>query len=408
MKIFIIAQYFYPDFGGASTRAFNVAKGLVELGNTVKVVTAFPHYPHGRVPSCYKSKAMMFEEMDDIEIIRVWMPSLPHDSVINRVILHICFIISSLFALPFLGEIDVVFASNPNLFSFFPALVYSFVNLKPIVRNVDDLWPEVFYDMNLVKSSAIKKLLDFVAWLSYAVPVAITPISTGYKRRIVEKYGVREDKIRVIEVGVDTSVFTKLILNKKDDFVVMYSGVLGQAYDFRNVLLAAKLLSDYKEIKFYIRGIGECEHDIEEMIDAFSLENVVLDTNLVSQSKLVEILNLADIFLLPMKKIKTADEGLPTKIFEYQALGTPIVACSSGESARYIRSTVSGIVVPPNNPRTLSEAILELYSNKEKRERLGENGWKHVSKHLSLNKIGERLSKIMKPKFQGASKIACV
>ena len=66
MKILIIAQYFYPDFGGASTRAFNVAKGLVNLGNTVKVVTAFPHYPHGRVPSRYKRKAVMFEEMDDI------------------------------------------------------------------------------------------------------------------------------------------------------------------------------------------------------------------------------------------------------------------------------------------------------------------------------------------------------
>jgi len=407
MKILIIAQYFYPDFGGASTRAFNVAKGLVKLGNTVKVVTAFPHYPHGRVPSRYKYKAMMFEEMDDIEIIRVWIPSLPHDSVVKRIIIHVCFIISSLFALPFLGEIDVVFAANPNLFSFFPALVYSFVNLRPIVRNVDDLWPEVFYELNLVRSNTLKKLLDFVTWLSYSVPVTITPISTGYKRRIMEKYGVREEKIRVIEVGVDTSIFSKSILNKKDDFIIMYSGILGKAYDFRNVLLAAKFLSDYKEISFYIRGIGECEHYIKEMIDEFPLENVKLDTNIITKLKLVEILNIADIFLLPMKEIKTADEGLPTKIFEYQAVGKPVIVCSRGEPARYIRSTDSGIVVPPNDPRALSEAILELYRNKENRERLGENGWKHVSKYLSLNKIGGRLSDILKPKVKGDSKIAC-
>jgi len=396
MKILIIAQYFYPDFGGASTRAFNVAKGLVKLENTVKVITAFPHYPHGRVPSRYKSKALMFEEMDGIEIIRVWIPSLPHDSVVKRIVLHVCFIFSSLFALPFLGEIDVVFAANPNLFSFFPALIYSFVSLKPIVRNVDDLWPEVFYDMNIVKSNALKKLLDLVAWLSYSIPVAITPISLGYKRRIVEKYGVREEKIRVIEVGVDASIFKKSTLDKKDDFIVMYSGILGQAYDFRNMLLAAKLLSDYKEVRFYIRGIGECEHDIEEMIDEFSLENVILDTNLISKSKLVEILNLADIFLLPMKEIKTADEGLPTKLLEYQACGKPVVVCSRGEPARYIRSTDSGITVPPNDPRALNEAIFELYRNKEKRERLGENGWKHISTHLSLDRIGEKTMQVFR------------
>lgn len=391
MKILIIAQYFYPDFGGASTRAFNVAKGLVNLGNTVKVVTAFPHYPHGRVPSQYKRKAVMFEEMDDIEIIRVWIPSLPHDSVVKRIIIHVCFVLSSLFALPFLGEVDVIFAANPNLFSFFPALVYSFVNLKPIVRNVDDLWPEVFYDMNLVKSYVLKRLLDFVAWLSYSVPVAITPISTGYKRRIMEKYGVREEKIRVIEVGVDTSVFSKSILNKKDDFVVMYSGVLGQTYDFRNVLFAAKLLSDFKEIRFYIRGIGECERDIKEMIEEFSLGNVMLDTSLVSKSELVEILNLADIFLLPMKEIKTADEGLPTKIFEYQAMGKPIVCSSRGESARYIKFTRSGVVVDPGNPKALADVISTLYKDENLIWELGENGQKYVRENLSVGKIGERI-----------------
>jgi glycosyltransferase involved in cell wall biosynthesis len=394
MKILIIAQYFYPDFGGASTRAYNVAKGLVNLGNAVKVVTAFPHYPHGRVPSRYKRKAVMFEDMDEIEIIRVWIPSLPHDSVVKRIIIHVCFVISSLFALPFLGEVDVVFAANPNLFSFFPALVYSFVKLSPIVRNVDDLWPEVFYDMNLVKSNALKKLLDFVAWLSYSVPVAITPISAGYKRRIMEKYGVREEKIRVIEVGVDTSVFSKSILNKKDDFVVMYSGVLGQAYDFRNVLFAAKLLSDFKEIRFFIRGIGECERDIREMIEEFSLGNVMLDTSLVSKLKLVEILNLADIFLLPMKEIQTADEGLPTKIFEYQAMGKPIVCSSRGEPARYIKFTRSGVVVDPGNPKALADVISTLYKDENLIWELGENGQKYVRDNLSVGKIGERMYKV--------------
>lgn len=390
-NVLIIAQYFPPDIGGASARAFNVSKGLIKKGCTVKIITAFPHYPHGKVPLIYEGKAFMFEERKGIEIIRVWIPSLPHNTIVNRVILHFCFMISSLFALPFVGKVDVIWAANPNLFSFFPSLIYSFIYGKPIVRNVDDLWPEVFYDMNLVKSNILKKLLNFMAWLSYSVPVAITPISPGYKRKILEKYGVREEKIRVIEVGVDTSIFSQSISNKRDDFIVMYSGVLGPAYDFRNVLMAAKLLSDYKEIRFYIRGIGECEYDIRKMNDDFSLENVMLDTNLVSKSKLVKILNLADAFLLPMKEMKAADEGLPTKIFEYQAMGKPVICCSRGESTRYIRSTRSGIVISPGDPKALADVITKLYKDKELAWELGTNGQKYVRENLTVEKIGERI-----------------
>jgi hypothetical protein len=81
------------------------------------------------------------------------------------------------------------------LIFFFPAIVYSFVKCVPIVHNVDDLWPEVFYGLGLVELELKRKILDFLAWLSYIVPAAITPVSAGYKRRVVEKCGVSAEKI---------------------------------------------------------------------------------------------------------------------------------------------------------------------------------------------------------------------
>ena len=395
MNVLIIAQYFPPDMGGASTRAFNVAKGLIDVGCTVKVIAAFPHYPEGKIPDYFKGKALTFEKKGGIQIIRVWIPSLPHNSIFNRITLHLCFMFSSLFALPFSGKKDVIFASNPNLFSFFSALVYSFIGKKPIIRNVDDLWPEVFYDMNLVKSGIAKMFLDFIALLSYSIPAAITPISPAYKRLIVEKYGVRENKIKVIEVGVDTSIFSKYIRNDQDEFIVMYSGVLGSAYDFTTILQTAKELSNHRDIKFIIRGVGESESYIKRMIYGLSLENVVLDTNLVTKFKLVEILNSADIFLLPMKKIKAADDGLPTKIFEYQAVGKPIICSSNGMPGKYVNQTQSGIVVETGDHKALAEAIAYLYKNPEIAMKYGENGKRYVKQNLSLEKIGQQIIKIL-------------
>jgi len=241
----------------------------------------------------------------------------------------------------------------------------------------------------------MRMLLDFLAKLSYILPAAITPISAGYKRRIVEKYGVRADRIHVVEVGVDS--VESLVSGgkeKKTRFVVMYSGVLGVGYDLETVLKAAGFLSEYEDIIFLIRGIGELAPKLEQLIKELNLRNVVLDTNFLPKKKLSTLLRSADAFLLPMSSESFVDEGLPTKIFEYQAYGKPIICCSEGEPARYIKSVNSGIVVKQNNPEAVANAVLRLYQNRELAHRLGWNGWKYVSKNLTCRQIGERMFKI--------------
>jgi colanic acid biosynthesis glycosyl transferase WcaI len=391
MKVLVIAQYFPPDMGGASARAFNVAKGLSEKGCDVTVVAAFPHYPHGKVPSRYRRKALTPEKIRGMRVLRVWIPGLPHDSIVNRILLHISFIVSSLFALPFVGEPDVIWAANPNLFSFFSALIYGFSKRKPIVRNVDDLWPEVFYEMGIVRSKLMRMLLDFLAKLSYAVPAAITPISAGYKRRIVKKYGVSSEKIHVVEVGVDSIESLVSDEKKKSQFLVMYSGILGVGYDFETILKAAGFLSKYEDIVFLIRGMGELAPRLERLIKELNPRNVVLDLNFLPRAKLSDLLRSADAFLLPMSSSSLVDEGLPTKVFEYQAYGKPIICCSEGEPARYIEAFRSGLVVKPGDPEAVANAVLRLYKDRKLGWELGRNGWKHVSENLISERIGERM-----------------
>ncbi len=395
LKVLVLAQYFPPDMGGASTRASNVVKGLLSKGCDVTVVAAFPHYPHGKVPREYRGKAIVSEKAGDAKVLRVWIPALPHSSIVNRVILHMCFIVSCLFALPFVGGVDVVWAANPNLFSFFPAVVYGFVKQRPIVRNVDDLWPEVFYELGLVRSRLMRKLLDFLAWLSYVVPAAVTPISAGYKRRIVQKYDVCAEKIHVIEVGVDRVEPLSIDTNEKSRFVVMYSGVLGVGYDFDTVLEAARILAKNEDVVFVIRGVGELAPKLRKRIRELNLENVILDTNFLPKEKLSALLGSADVFVLPMASASFVDEGLPTKVFEYQAYGKPIICVSGGEPARYVEATKSGLVVKPKDAYGFAEAVLRLYKDKKLASELGWNGWQYVSENLTTEKTGERIYEVL-------------
>ncbi len=388
LKVLVLAQYFSPDMGGASTRASNVVKGLLKKGCKVTVIAAFPHYPMGNVPRQYKRKAILPEKLGAADVFRVWVPALPHRNALNRIFLHFCFVISSLFALPFVGRVDVIWCANPNLFSFFPSFVYGVVKGVPIVRNVDDLWPEVFYELGYVKSNFSRKLLDFMAWISYVVPAVITPISEGYKRWIVAKYGVSPDKLHVIEVGVE-NVKPFTFGNSESRFIIMYSGVLGLGYDFDVVLEAARFLDKNKDIVFVIRGVGELAARLKRKIKNFRLKNVIVDTRFLPKEELVALLRSADVFVLPMADMRFMDLGLPTKVFEYQAYGKPIICVSNGESARYVRITNSGLVSKPSDPEALAQLVLRLYTDRKLGRWLGLNGWKYVSENLTPQHIGE-------------------
>jgi colanic acid biosynthesis glycosyl transferase WcaI len=394
LKVLVLAQYFSPDMGGGSTRASNVVKGLISNDCDVTVVAAFPHYPYGKVPIKYKRKAIVPEEFGGARVFRVWIPALPHSNALNRIVLHLCFVFSSLFALPFVDKTDVVWGANPNFFSFFPSFVYGIVKHVPIVRNVDDLWPEVFYELGYVKSKFARKILDFLAWLSYSVPAAVTSISEGYKRIIITKYAISPNKIHVIEVGVEDIKPLSTCGNAQDQFVVMYSGVLGLGYDFEVVLEAARFLGKNRDVVFVIRGVGEMAPKLKKAISERGLRNVVLDTRFLPKDELITLLSSANVFLLPMADMTFVDLGLPTKVFEYQAYGKPILCVSGGEPARYIYSTKSGLIVKPKDANGLVEAIITLYKDAKSGTRLGLNGRKYVLEHLTTKKIGDRMYRL--------------
>lgn len=401
MHALIIAQYFYPDIGGASTRAYNLSRALITQGAAVTVVTAFPHYPHGNVPEKYKGRLVFKEQTDGVNIIRTWIPSLPHSSVRNRILLHFAFILSSLFAMRSIMRPDIIIAMNPNLFAFYSAAIYSFVYRRRIIRNVDDLWPEVFYDLGIVRSRVSKKILDILAKISYKYSIALIPVSFGYVTTLVEKYGVSADKITVIEQGVDISKFQKMsgIDSHQDKKIVMYSGALTEGYDFEIVLEAAKIL-EKEPVRFIIRGSGTLFDNIFRQAAENKLSNLEVNNKLLSSYDLVKLLNSADIFLLPMKTTGVIDEGLPTKIMEYQALGKPIICISAGEPGRYVLRSHSGLVVSPKQPEKLATAILDLANDELLSSELGRNGYRHVMENLTIEKIGKRLIEVIEKALQ--------
>jgi glycosyltransferase involved in cell wall biosynthesis len=394
LKILLVSQYFPPDLGGVATRTSNLVNGLVANGCNVTVVTAFPHYPYGNIPKEYKWVPIKVEWVGKTKVIRCFMPPLKSEGLIKRLLLIGSFAISSLFALPWIGKIDAVWGG-----SWIPGIFYSKAKRVPVVLDVCDLTLEDLPMLKMVdENSLLLKIAAIIYRFFYSKGNAVAPISPGYVNTLSRKYGVRESKIDVIQVGVDASVFKADAKNRleSEPFKIIYAGVLGVGYDFEQIFEAAKILDEKKlNVLFIIHGSGECLDSIRNRLKELNLINIVLSDKLLgSRREVANLLSSADALILPLKDYGGPYPGIPSKLYEYQALGRPIICCAEGEPAKYISESNSGLVVEPENSKLLAEAVSYLIANPKKSREMGINGRNYIDREVTITAIGQKAKAI--------------
>jgi glycosyltransferase involved in cell wall biosynthesis len=394
LNVLVIAQYFPPDLGGSATRAYNLAKGLAVNGCTVTVVAAFPHYPHGKIPKDYKWKPLKVEWMSQIKVIRTFMPPIKSVGFFKRLLLLGSFAVSSLFALPFVGRVDAVWAS-----SWVPGLAYSRLKKRPLALNMDDLKIEDLVDLGLlVEGSLFVRIAECVYRLFLVKADVVTPVSPAYAETLSKKYCVKPNRIHLVRGGVDLSIFkpnaSKSEFGKK--FTVLYSGAFSVAYDFEQIFKAAKIVEGLdSDVEFVIQGKGELLGSMCSKVDALKVKNVRIIDKLLSREAVGELLDQADALILPLVEFKKPYRGMSSKLYEYQAVGKPIICCSRGLPRDYVQNTGSGLVVYPGDYEALAKAVLELKENFAATQMMGENGRKYVEHEASIEAIGSRMKEIL-------------
>ena len=395
LRVLVIAQYYPPDMGGGATRAYNAVKGMILNGAQVTVVSAFPHYPYGNISKEYRWKPIKVEWRDGVKVIRTFVPPIPSVGLAYRLILFISFVISSLFAIPVVGKVDVVWAANPNIISFFPALIYGAVKRAPVALNVDDLWPEDVYSLNLLKpKSFMAKIAETMARIAYHKAKVITPISPGYTFVICGRYRVSQRKVKVVRAGVDINKFKLCPPKHNGKFIVLYSGAFSVAYDFEQVVKAAKLLEN-ENVEFILQGGGELAPHIKRLVKKLEATNVNVIDNILPREEVARLLCEADALLLPLKDFGKPYLGISSKLYEYQAAGRPILCTANGMPALHVLKTKSGLTSRPGDPTALAENVLKLARDSEKGREMGDNGRKFVEAEVNLAKIGAELLTVL-------------
>ena len=197
------------------------------------------------------------------------------------------------------------------------------------------------------------------------------------------------DKIQTVHNGIDLNKFSSKVskpIDRKDigfsndDFVLVYSGRVNKDKGISELIDTLIQLKEFPQIKLMVLGGSFFDNAKNEDIFIHSLKNKAIDiedkivfTGFIPYNQVPKYLQLADIAVLP----SMWDEPFGLTIIEAMATGLPLITTRSAGIPE-ICEGVATIVDRENVVNDLTTAILDLYNNPEKRNKMSAVGLKRA------------------------------
>jgi len=201
--------------------------------------------------------------------------------------------------------------------------------------------------------------------------------------------GVPEDKILVLQDGVDIKSFQNLPSKEeirqmlelpKDTKIVVYCGSLFPDKGIEHILLVAKTVPDV--IFLLVGGQKKQIRMWTEYAESHQIRNIKF-TGFVSNSEVPRYLKAADALIIPYKtdqeiKIMDINTTSPLKLFEYMAAKKPIISTNIPAISRTIASGVDGLLAESNNIQELAHFVRMVLEDEHLAEKLSNNAYEKV------------------------------
>lgn len=220
-----------------------------------------------------------------------------------------------------------------------------------------------------------KRAVAFL-WEKIAYKVADLVILSSEKDRIFtqNKFGVPLRKIRIIPNYIDTELFRPLNVEKEKGRVI-FVGRLSRQKNVASLIEAVAGLA----VKLTIIGQGELQTELEKLAE--EKKATVEFKDKIPNSQLPEILNKAEIFVLP-----SLYEGCPKTLLEAMSCGLPCVACDVEGIKEVIVHKENGYLCQTDSA-SIRAALLAVLNDKNLQEKIGDNARKTIEENFSLEKI---------------------
>jgi glycosyltransferase involved in cell wall biosynthesis len=218
-------------------------------------------------------------------------------------------------------------------------------------------------------------------------------------RAFIAGLGTPREKITVIPNGVDTKLFTPQPINlPADQPTLLYIGTLAD-WQGLDVLIEAMpvILAQYPAKLLIVgHGRGRQRKDLAKRIRKLGLEAQVSIEPAVPHHEMPSIIAQADVCVAPLVyNDRNVTQGCcPLKVIEYMACARPIVAANLPVVRELVRDDVDALLFTPDDPTDLARCVLAILSDAALAPRLAGSAAKRARDRFSWHEAQKRLVKV--------------
>ncbi|MEZ5172257.1 MAG: glycosyltransferase family 4 protein [Bacteroidia bacterium] len=394
MRILILTQYFPPETGAPQNRLFETAVRLKNAGDQVEILTAMPNYPKNKIFDEYRGKWFLKEFMLDMPVYRSFIYTGKSRSIISRLLNYFSFVFSSLIAAGRIkGRFDYVICESPPLFLGLSAVWISRRKRAKLIFNVSDLWPESAEKLGIISNKFLLSSAEKLELWLYKKAFIVSGQTQGIIRSIRER--TEHKRLYWLPNGVDPQFFNPDETTKswrtengfeKDDFLLLYAGIIGHAQGLEVIINAASKLENYSGIKFLLVGDGPEKEKLEKLVAEKNCKQVYFSES--GKKQMPAIVNSCNMTIVPLKRLPLFEGAIPSKIFENLAMKVPVILGVEGEAKNlFIDEGKAGSAFEPENSEDLAQKVLYYFNNPQAVTEAAESGRNYVLEKFNRDKL---------------------
>lgn len=383
MNICLVSYEYPPEtFNGIGSYTRNLAEALVALGEHVDVVTFTSKEPHD-----YTENGVHVHRVNPVSIAGLWR----FDAFIpSKTIGFSIAVKNKIMEISRGKKFDIIEGPDIRAELFWYLLTRGGRGKPPVVIKLHT--PSYVVQRYNFKSLKLnERVQNFME--KYAVLRAdyLTSPSQSMAEVVASDYGFSPQRVKVLLNPLDTDTFRPdETLKPRDKINILFTGRIEKR---KGVITLARaipmVLAKVRNCEFVFVGedtsSGKDRSSLREELKTYLRENSCLGHVTFHDRKekndLLKFYQACDIFTAP-----SLYENLGYVCLEAMACGKAVVVSATGGLKEIVDQEHTGLLVPPDQPQALAEAIIRLCQNRELRSSLGREAKKFIDVHYT-NKV---------------------
>lgn len=389
MRIIYIHQYFKTPKEGGAVRSYHLAKGLVDAGHEVEMIT-------GGAQQGYDQRW--------IDGIKVHYLPVRYDQkfgFFKRIWSFLSYVHQAKKLVKKLLRPELLYITSTPLTTGLIGLWAKKKFAIPYIFEVRDLWPQAPIEVGAINNPILKKILVSIEKRVYQQAMSLVALSPGiadHLRKVTPTKQVHlisnfSDLERFYPIEKRCDLLQQYGIN--DCLTIAYTGALGQVNAVEELLELAELAQNReKNWQFLIMGEGSHEAQLRKIASIKSLEQVRF-ISFGSKEKVNEVLSLADFAWISFAHLPVLKTNSPNKFFDALAAGKAILVNHKGWVYDLVKVHRLGITCLPSKVESAFEKLECLESNPKELIKMGVNSRQLAELHFTKEQAVSHLKQVI-------------